>query len=113
MVGSAQSDRDTGESPFHVVIIGGGLAGLCLAQGLFRSGISVTVYEADASPEVRAQGYRISLKATGTEALWPHLFDLCLASSLRPATRSHLSTSPITNRSGAAARARPSHHRHS
>ena len=62
------------------MIIGGGLGGLCLAQGLTKSGISVTVYEADAAPEVRAQGYRISVKDTGTQALQAclptHLFDL-------------------------------------
>src|SRR5262245_61541271 len=30
---------------FHVIIIGGGIAGLCLAQGLRKAGISIAVYE--------------------------------------------------------------------
>ncbi len=32
---------------FHVMIIGGGLGGLCLAQGLKKAGISVAIYERD------------------------------------------------------------------
>jgi salicylate hydroxylase len=33
--------------PFHVVIIGGGIGGLTLAQGLKQAGISAAVYERD------------------------------------------------------------------
>ena len=43
--------------PFRVLVIGGGLGGLCLAQGLQMAGINVAVYERDRSPEARAQGY--------------------------------------------------------
>ena len=32
---------------FQVAIIGGGMGGLCLANGLKKTGISVTVYERD------------------------------------------------------------------
>jgi cation diffusion facilitator CzcD-associated flavoprotein CzcO len=35
--------------PFHVLIVGGGIGGLCLAQGLKKAGISVAVYERDTS----------------------------------------------------------------
>ncbi|MEV0969924.1 FAD-dependent oxidoreductase [Microtetraspora glauca] len=75
----------------HVVIIGGGVGGLCLAQGLKRSGVSVAVYERDASPHIRDQGWRISLKEAGSGALRDclpaALFDLCVATAIRPATR--------------------------
>src|SRR3954452_6021164 len=51
----------------HVLIAGGGLAGLCLAQGLKRAGVSCAVYERD--PEVRRQGYRITINGDGGNAL--------------------------------------------
>src|SRR3954452_11165307 len=51
----------------HVLIAGGGLSGLCLAQGLKRAGISCAVYERD--PEARRQGYRITINGDGGNAL--------------------------------------------
>jgi 2-polyprenyl-6-methoxyphenol hydroxylase-like FAD-dependent oxidoreductase len=63
-----------------VAIIGGGLGGLCLANGLKKAGISVAVYERDQSPESRPQGYRIHIDPKGSTALYqclpPHLWDL-------------------------------------
>jgi 2-polyprenyl-6-methoxyphenol hydroxylase-like FAD-dependent oxidoreductase len=51
-----RGDRlDTVPSPLHVLIIGGGLGGLCLAQRLKKSGISVAVYERDSSAQFRNQ----------------------------------------------------------
>jgi len=37
----------------HVLIIGGGIGGLCLAQVLRQSGVSVAVYERDHTPDDR------------------------------------------------------------
>ena len=54
---------------FHVAIIGGGMGGLCLANGLKKAGISVTVYERDQSPEARPQGFRIHIDPQGSTAL--------------------------------------------
>jgi 2-polyprenyl-6-methoxyphenol hydroxylase-like FAD-dependent oxidoreductase len=57
------------ESSPHVLVVGGGLGGLSLAQGLRQAGISVAVYERDATAADRAQGYRISIDDRGSEAL--------------------------------------------
>ncbi|ODP35224.1 NAD(P)/FAD-dependent oxidoreductase [Pandoraea sp. ISTKB] len=56
-------------SALHVTIIGAGLGGLCLAQGLRRAGIPFDVYERDAAPEARFQGYRLRIDADGLDAL--------------------------------------------
>lgn len=56
-------------SALHVTIIGAGLGGLCLAQGLRRAGISFDVYERDTAPEARFQGYRLRIDADGLDAL--------------------------------------------
>jgi 2-polyprenyl-6-methoxyphenol hydroxylase-like FAD-dependent oxidoreductase len=53
----------------HVVIIGGGIGGLTLAQGLKRSGVSVAVYERDRAITDRVQGYRVHINPTGSLAL--------------------------------------------
>jgi salicylate hydroxylase len=57
------------ETQFHVVIIGGGIGGLCLAQGLKKAGISAAVYERDRTPTSRVQGYRIHISPRGAKAL--------------------------------------------
>src|SRR6516164_7191564 len=63
----------------HVVIIGGGIGGLALAQGLRKSCVSVAVYERDGTTTDRVQGYRVHINPTGSAALHeclpPHLFD--------------------------------------
>ncbi len=87
-----RGDRlETVLSPLHVLIIGGGLGGLCLAQGLKKSGISVVVYERDSSAQFRNQGYRISIKNQGSQALRDclpeNLFKLCEATAIKTATR--------------------------
>lgn len=65
------------EASLHVLVIGAGLGGLCLAQGLRQAGISVAVYERDATPVIRRQGYRIHIDARGASAL-----RACLPSTL-------------------------------
>jgi 2-polyprenyl-6-methoxyphenol hydroxylase-like FAD-dependent oxidoreductase len=74
-------------SPFHVLIIGGGIGGLCLAQGLKAADVSVAVYErnpATAWPE----GYRIHINPVGSKALQaclpPVLWEAFVATAGKP-----------------------------
>src|SRR5262249_22849256 len=66
-------------NPFHVVIIGGAIGGLTLAQGLNKSGVNVAVYERDGTSADRVQGYRLHINPSGSvalhECLPPHPFD--------------------------------------
>lgn len=52
-----------------VLIAGGGLGGLCLANGLSKKGIEVRVFERHASAESDKQGYFIHLEGNGLGAL--------------------------------------------
>ena len=52
-----------------VMIVGAGVGGLCLAQGLKLSGVPVRVFEREASKTSRVAGYRLSLNAKGSRAL--------------------------------------------
>jgi 2-polyprenyl-6-methoxyphenol hydroxylase-like FAD-dependent oxidoreductase len=54
---------------FHVIIVGGGLGGLTLAQGLKKNGISCAVYEKDLSRADRLQGYRIVFPPSSTSLI--------------------------------------------
>lgn len=53
----------------EIAIIGAGVGGLCLAQGLKRNGIRADVFERDASGSSPVEGYRISVSASGGRAL--------------------------------------------
>jgi len=67
----------------RVAVVGGGLGGLCLAQGLTKTGADVTVYERDPTPAGRRQGYRLHVDARAGLALGrclpPELFELFVA----------------------------------
>ncbi len=53
----------------RILIIGAGLGGLALAQGLVKAGFDVRVFERDESATSRPQGYRISIRSLGMQAL--------------------------------------------
>ena len=75
----------------RVAVVGGGLGGLCLAQGLRRGGVDVTVHERDAALGSRPQGYRLHVDARAGLALErclpPELFALFLATCGSPGRR--------------------------
>jgi 2-polyprenyl-6-methoxyphenol hydroxylase-like FAD-dependent oxidoreductase len=85
--------------PPRVAIAGGGLGGLCLAHGLRRAGVPVTVYERDASADFRGQGYRLHIGPPGATALAAclpaSLYDLFLAASGRRASRVTVATARL------------------
>jgi 2-polyprenyl-6-methoxyphenol hydroxylase-like FAD-dependent oxidoreductase len=72
----------------HVMIVGAGTGGLCLAHGLRRAGISVAVYERDATRADGLQGYRVGIDPDGSRALRdclpPELFATFVATCARP-----------------------------
>ncbi|MEV4527312.1 NAD(P)/FAD-dependent oxidoreductase [Streptosporangium sp. NPDC049304] len=73
----------------RVAVVGGGIGGLCLAQGLHGAGVDVTVYERDRTPSDRLQGYRVHIDPDGSRALRdclpPELWEAFLATSGRGA----------------------------
>ncbi|MFF4403277.1 FAD-dependent oxidoreductase [Streptomyces sp. NPDC001404] len=70
-------------SALHVIVIGGGTGGLCLAQGLKRAGVGVAVYERDRTRSDGLQGYRVGIDPDGKRALRaclsPQLYDTFVA----------------------------------
>jgi 2-polyprenyl-6-methoxyphenol hydroxylase-like FAD-dependent oxidoreductase len=71
----------------HVMIVGAGTGGLCLAHGLKRAGVSVTVYERDRTRKDGLYGYRVGISPAGSyalkECLSPRLYDLFVATCAR------------------------------
>ncbi|MGW7536663.1 FAD-dependent oxidoreductase [Amycolatopsis sp. NPDC054798] len=83
-----------------VLVIGAGLGGLCLAQGLRKAGIPYAVYERDPALDARRQGYRLHIDSSGDQALRdvlpPHLHELFLATSGRPRNATTIYDSQLT-----------------
>jgi 2-polyprenyl-6-methoxyphenol hydroxylase-like FAD-dependent oxidoreductase len=80
-----------------VAVAGAGIGGLCLAQGLIRAGIEVTVYERDSELTAGGQGYRLHIDAWPAlrACLPPDLYDLCVATSGRPSTALTVATKSL------------------
>ncbi|HEY6407356.1 MAG TPA: NAD(P)/FAD-dependent oxidoreductase [Ktedonobacteraceae bacterium] len=74
--------------PLHVLIIGAGTGGLCLAQGLKQANISVAVYERDRTRLGGLLGYRVGIDPDGIRGLKanlpPELFDTFITTCARP-----------------------------
>ncbi|MFQ6394426.1 FAD-dependent oxidoreductase [Nocardia sp. KC 131] len=75
----------------HVLVAGGGIGGLALANGLRKAGVSVAVYERDRHRTDRVQGFRVHINPTGSRALHELLpepaYRAFIASSGKGATR--------------------------
>jgi len=88
------------QNALHVMIIGAGTGGLCLAHGLRRAGIGVRVYERDRTRTDGLQGYRVGISPAGSHALKqclpPGLFDLFVATCARPARYFNMLTEQMT-----------------
>lgn len=52
-----------------VIVVGGGIGGLGLAQALRHQGVDVEVYERDATRGSRWEGYRLHINPAGARAL--------------------------------------------
>ncbi len=71
--------------PGHVLVVGGGIGGLCLAQALRKAGVDVSVHERDAHAGSRWEGYRIHINPAGARALRACLPDAAWAEFLATA----------------------------
>jgi 2-polyprenyl-6-methoxyphenol hydroxylase-like FAD-dependent oxidoreductase len=71
------------KQPLHVIIAGGGIGGLALAQSLHKAGIRVSVYEKTVQRTDTVQGFRVHISPFGSAALKdclpPHLYDAFVA----------------------------------
>jgi 2-polyprenyl-6-methoxyphenol hydroxylase-like FAD-dependent oxidoreductase len=71
----------------HIIVIGGGIGGLCLAQSLKAAGVSVTVYERNPA-NAWLEGFRIHINPVGSRALHaclpPVLWEAFVAAAGRP-----------------------------
>jgi 2-polyprenyl-6-methoxyphenol hydroxylase-like FAD-dependent oxidoreductase len=86
--------------PLHVLIIGAGTGGLCLAQGLKQANISVAVYERDRTRLGGLQGYRVGIDPDGIRGLKanlpPDLFDTFITTCARPPKYFNMLTEQMT-----------------
>jgi 2-polyprenyl-6-methoxyphenol hydroxylase-like FAD-dependent oxidoreductase len=87
-------------SPLHVLIIGAGTGGLCLAQGLKQANISFAVYERDRTRMGGLQGYRVGIDPDGIRGLKANLpldlFDTFITTCARPPKYFNMLTEQMT-----------------
>jgi 2-polyprenyl-6-methoxyphenol hydroxylase-like FAD-dependent oxidoreductase len=90
----------------RVLIIGGGIGGLALAQGLKKNGVPFTVFERDSTPNARSQGYRIKIFADAAadlknilpDKLWKNFEETCAETAMGESTLNVLDASMVASR---------------
>lgn len=90
----------------RVLVVGAGLGGLVLAQGLKKQGIAFSIFERDNTPDQRSQGYRIKLfpdcvtdlKYLLPPELWHDFEDTCANTVSGETLLNALDASPIASR---------------
>jgi 2-polyprenyl-6-methoxyphenol hydroxylase-like FAD-dependent oxidoreductase len=98
----------TQELPPKILIIGGGLGGLCLAQGLRKAGVPFHVFERDLNATYRPQGYRLRINAEGANALkqtltselWERFENTCAVAEIGETDINAVSGIMIASRAG-------------
>lgn len=96
------------DSSSRVLIIGGGIGGLALAQGLKKHGVPFHVFEQDPTPDFRAQGYRLKLNSDGSKALndvlsdslWTQFQDTCAVCEAGETNFDAIAATVIASRAG-------------
>ncbi|TWP52444.1 FAD-dependent monooxygenase [Lentzea tibetensis] len=83
----------------RVLVIGAGTGGLCLAHGLHRAGVDVTVFERDRDPQHKLLGYRVGISPDGSRALAeclpPEVFAEFVRTCARPIRHVHMRTEKL------------------
>jgi 2-polyprenyl-6-methoxyphenol hydroxylase-like FAD-dependent oxidoreductase len=103
------------EKPSSVLIVGGGLGGLALAQGLKRANIPFHVFEQDPTADFRPQGYRLKINGDGAAALkkvlsndlWNYFDETCAESKCGETNFNAIDASITHSRSGPGLRGGP------
>ncbi|KAL9092253.1 MAG: hypothetical protein Q9165_004427 [Trypethelium subeluteriae] len=125
LIASKNSDEDTRYAsrpkhsstgpPPHVLIIGAGVSGLALAQGLKRRSISFSVFERDTYLDSRFQGYRIKLagdlkdrlRILLTEESWAEFEATCAETQLGETTLNATDAAVVACRKGTLSKGKP------
>lgn len=105
-------------TPTQVLIIGGGLGGLALAQGLKKVSIPFHIFEQDPSADFRAQGYRIKINGEGAAALkqvltpelWQYFEETCAESKAGETNFNAIDGTVTHSRAGPGLRGGPTPH---
>jgi 2-polyprenyl-6-methoxyphenol hydroxylase-like FAD-dependent oxidoreductase len=103
------------EKPSQVLIIGGGLGGLALAQGLKKASVPFHIFEQDPSADFRPQGYRLKINGDGaaalkkvlSEELWTHFEETCAESKPGETNFNAISALVTNSRAGPGLRGGP------